>query len=71
MRHTGHPISDIRTSPSTRRVWIEMGSGRTTTFAGRVALHPEGVDRNISIALIWVGEVASPSTRRARVERKS
>ena len=27
-----------------------------------VALHPEGVDRNISIALIWVGEVASPST---------
>ena len=37
----------IKKSPSTRRAWIEMGSGQTTKCGGGVALHSEGVDRNV------------------------
>ena len=33
-------------SPSTRRAWIEIKSGRSGTTESSVALHPEGVDRN-------------------------
>ncbi len=36
-------------SPSTRRAWIEMhGMVYEGLYAYRVALHPEGVDRNMS-----------------------
>ncbi len=50
-------------SPSTRGAWIEIPKTvLCCCLTKEVALHPEGVDRNISIALIWVGEVASPST---------
>ena len=34
-------------SPSTRRAWIEISSILFKKAASLVALHPEGVDRNI------------------------
>ena len=34
-------------SPSTRRAWIEIAKEKPALQAKRVALHPEGVDRNI------------------------
>ena len=36
-----------RTSPSTRRAWIEIGTVPAMVWRASVALHPEGVDRNI------------------------
>ena len=33
-------------SPSTRRAWIEIGTATYLSPRRRVALHPEGVDRN-------------------------
>ncbi|WP_417403729.1 hypothetical protein [Hominenteromicrobium sp.] len=48
----------------------------STTFcvcgsAVHVALHPEGVDRNPGTMPVVDGDIESPSTRRAWVERKS
>ena len=37
-------------SPSMRRAWIEIGGRRAAHQAGRVALHAEGVDRNLDKA---------------------
>ena len=34
-------------SPSTRRAWIEMQTHKKDVYGRVVALHPEGVDRNI------------------------
>ena len=35
-------------SPSTRRAWIEIGIACTSFLISAVALHPEGVDRNLA-----------------------
>ena len=40
------PFEKIFASPSTRRAWIEIQRLRRKAKALRVALHPEGVDRN-------------------------
>ena len=55
-------------SPSTRRAWIEIGGRERITVCTRVALHPEGVDRNtIGVTATSCG-CRSPSTRRAWIE---
>ena len=36
----------VQKSPSTRRAWIEIVTFFAHAHANRVALHPEGVDRN-------------------------
>ena len=41
-------IKFIIPSPSTRRAWIEIGGRVGLSCGDRVALHPEGVDRNES-----------------------
>ena len=43
-------------SPSTRRAWIEIRIRAAQSHDGkRVALHPEGVDRNLNLcADVWV-----------------
>ena len=57
-----------RTSPSTRRAWIEIVMRRHFQNLKNVALHPEGVDRNrVACAGGRVG-FGSPSTRRAWIE---
>ena len=38
------------TSPSTRRAWIEIQIQSLKISVSAVALHPEGVDRNITVA---------------------
>ena len=43
--HPAKPAAAL--SPSTRRAWIEIVSGSSGRPATLVALHPEGVDRNI------------------------
>ena len=55
-------------SPSTRRAWIEMPRGMPPKLSGRVALHPEGVDRNPVLTVCWMRPPQSPSTRRAWIE---
>ena len=41
-------------SPSTRRAWIEIKKLRNAQKFGKVALHPEGVDRNdIASKKLW------------------
>ena len=56
-------------SPSTRRAWIEMEKGmKHKAIAAKVALHPEGVDRNYSYNFASADENLSPSTRRAWIE---
>ena len=42
------PNAWCRSSPSTRRAWIEMFVAIVTPQLRIVALHPEGVDRNIT-----------------------
>ena len=37
-------------SPSTRRAWIEILSFPKIVNSSEVALHPEGVDRNVAMA---------------------
>ena len=37
-------------SPSTRRAWIEIVSAVLGNMEWEVALHPEGVDRNINLS---------------------
>ena len=44
--------SDVELSPSTRRAWIEIWLFRGFFPRRRVALHPEGVDRNADDAPI-------------------
>ena len=40
-------------SPSTRRAWIEiMPQSFVEQVSARVALHPEGVDRNVYKAMV-------------------
>ena len=56
-------------SPSTRRAWIEIFTASTVLRRRTaVALHPEGVDRNISSSIRAVYSGSSPSTRRAWIE---
>ena len=38
----------VQLSPSTRRVWIEIPCTQIKPLLGCVALHPEGVDRNLN-----------------------
>ena len=46
---TAGKVSDTFKSPSTRRAWIEMArKGRQMDDLILVALHPEGVDRNLA-----------------------
>ena len=46
-------------SPSTRRAWIEIANIRFLAKVANVALHPEGVDRNItSLAFVSILLVA-------------
>ena len=47
-------------SPSTRRAWIEMRRLSARRGSPRVALHPEGVDRNAfsGCILLWHASVA-------------
>ena len=56
-------------SPSTRRAWIEIlllvGAAAS---ASEVALHPEGVDRNLDKLAVFELIPRSPSTRRAWIE---
>ena len=56
-------------SPSTRRAWIEMMYIVSTAEEEiKVALHPEGVDRNPSSISVLTIQWMSPSTRRAWIE---
>ena len=55
-------------SPSTRRAWIEILDKYIGFEVIGVALHPEGVDRNISGAAVGSRRSKSPSTRRAWIE---
>ena len=58
-------------SPSTRRAWIEIPpQQKKKPNTWRVALHPEGVDRNIRQKAPEINKVASPSTRRAWIEMR-
>ena len=57
-----------RWSPSTRRAWIEIIILCARQGEGLVALHPEGVDRNIFFAAVMSYSEKSPSTRRAWIE---
>ena len=55
-------------SPSTRRAWIEIPAVRVALLRSAVvALHPEGVDRNVK-AYEDAYMMKSPSTRRAWIE---
>ena len=59
-------------SPSTRRAWIEIPPMPDEGSENEVALHPEGVDRNVPDGMWDYRVVMSPSTRRAWIEiRKS
>ena len=55
-------------SPSTRRAWIEIPTPAPFGPRYEVALHPEGVDRNIIYNLVGFKLRGSPSTRRAWIE---
>ena len=44
------------------------GSTHYTSANAAVALHPEGVDRNLSRSRSITGRIKSPSTRRAWIE---
>ena len=56
-------------SPSTRRAWIEINNGYEGDLEmARVALHPEGVDRNSIYEVLPAILELSPSTRRAWIE---
>ena len=57
-------------SPSTRRAWIEMSLLMyQKQIKQTVALHPEGVDRNMAVYSCSVMlAMRSPSTRRAWIE---
>ena len=57
-------------SPSTRRAWIEIALPGAWGRSVRVALHPEGVDRNVHSGLPIEARRLSPSTRRAWIEMR-
>ena len=61
-------LGDDQSSPSTRRAWIEIGTRSARSRSLRVALHPEGVDRNFFGYDIANLDRGSPSTRRAWIE---
>ena len=45
MKSVGHTLDEIaKMSPSTRRVWIEIGLKQTAGLFDNVTLHAEGVD---------------------------
>ena len=44
-------------SPSTRRAWIEIGRLLHQAHAAGVALHPEGVDRNLNSLPLCLDEL--------------
>ena len=67
MQITSKPIYLSR-SPSTRRAWIEIHKRSQRRKIHLVALHPEGVDRNLLLPDDGVRDVGSPSTRRAWIE---
>ena len=58
----------MRLSPSTRRAWIEIKISHAGGYRLSVALHPEGVDRNIKALIMSPRPGPSPSTRRAWIE---
>ena len=41
-------VGVYKTSPSTRRAWIEIAGQNAEVITAAVALHPEGVDRNFA-----------------------
>ena len=47
-------------SPSTRRAWIEILNHLLPVFVKYVALHPEGVDRNIVKRLLSSAKISRP-----------
>ena len=55
-------------SPSTRRAWIEIRVFLASISPSPVALHPEGVDRNVLGIIFQLRVLLSPSTRRAWIE---
>ena len=55
-------------SPSTRRAWIEIYRFKAAARYAKVALHPEGVDRNLVLVTRSRTPFLSPSTRRAWIE---
>ena len=55
-------------SPSSRRAWIEIGSGGQGPRSEAVALLAEGVDRNLFGHPVGDGMLLSPSSRRAWIE---
>ena len=55
-------------SPSTRRVWIEIGEFGIIGLPGTVTLHTEGVDRNAASGTVTPLAAMSPSTRRVWIE---
>ena len=55
------PPNDYRESPSTRRAWIEMRAELTSdSVNGSVALHPEGVDRNLRFGQLNISQKCRP-----------
>ena len=65
--HASHKLIRL-SSPSTRRAWIEIDCLALRTDVLKVALHPEGVDRNLDIVGTFDEADGSPSTRRAWIE---
>ena len=59
-----------KTSPSSRRAWIEIAPMPRPYTAKEVALLAEGVDRNIIRLVSVAGPARSPSSRRAWIEMK-
>ena len=57
-----------RTSPSSRRAWIEIFAAMCYSFPPPVALLAEGVDRNSEAIFNKFPENKSPSSRRAWIE---
>ena len=57
-----------RTSPSSRRAWIEIVLCGRSAPGRYVALLAEGVDRNLSIWAVRASLSTSPSSRRAWIE---
>ena len=61
-------VGVYKTSPSTRRAWIEIAGQNAEVITAAVALHPEGVDRNFTLWVASNAVLMSPSTRRAWIE---
>ena len=60
-----------RSSPSSRRAWVEILITAVWTISAAVALLAEGVGRNPHGSGRVIGRKASPSSRRAWVEMPS